>query len=54
MNISAKFGSILVCGFRKEDLNVKFYPYGPNVALIGMAAKEFPIKNPEQICKPLQ
>jgi hypothetical protein len=24
MNISAKFGSNLVCGFRKKDENVKF------------------------------
>jgi hypothetical protein len=24
MNISAKFGSILFCGFRKKDENVKF------------------------------
>jgi hypothetical protein len=23
MNISGKFGSILFCGFREEDLNVK-------------------------------
>jgi hypothetical protein len=28
MNISAKFGSNLLCGFRKKDENVKF-PYGP-------------------------
>ena len=24
MNISAKFGSYLICGFRKKDENVKF------------------------------
>ena len=33
MNISAKFGSNLFCGFRKKDENVKFQPmrthYGP-------------------------
>jgi hypothetical protein len=28
MNISAKFGSNLFCGFRKKDENMKF-PYGP-------------------------
>jgi hypothetical protein len=28
MNISAKFGSNLFCGFRKKDENVKL-PYGP-------------------------
>ena len=34
MNISAKFGSNLFCGFRKKDENVKFeIPIGSNVKL---------------------
>ena len=43
MNISAKFGSYLFCGFRKKDDNVKF-PKGPMLKKSSYGGHlEFPI-----------